>query len=216
MRRRAPGKIPSSTRLDHSDLLVMDGLAQSEYEHCTVPGLQGPRVNLNYRWVAQDTASCPLAAVVGCVLPTCAQDLVEPSSCCFGEGENKWSSSWGWVLILLILVAALVVSTWIHIRRGHRYSGQRPSRSAVYFTSRGRARWVGRRRWALSRRRQSPRKVPFYSLLFFLEKALFFKCMVSYVCVLLSMLISQGEPMPCYRDAYSVDTLGGHHGRKAG
>ena len=80
MRRRAPGNVPSSIRLDHGDVLVMDGLAQSEYEHCTVSGLQGPRVNLTYRWVAQHTASCPLAGVVGCVLPTCAQGLVEPSS----------------------------------------------------------------------------------------------------------------------------------------
>ena len=80
VRRGALGKVPSSIRLDHGDVLVMDGLAQSEYEHCTVPGLQGPRVNLTYRWVAQHTASCPLAGVVGCVLPTCAQGLVEPSS----------------------------------------------------------------------------------------------------------------------------------------
>ena len=80
MRRRAPGKVPSSVRLDHGDILVMDGLAQSEYEHCTACGLQGPRVNLTYRWVAQHTASWPPAGVVGCVLPTCAQGLVEPSS----------------------------------------------------------------------------------------------------------------------------------------
>ena len=44
----------------------------------------------------------------------------------------------------------LLVSTWIHIRRGHRHSGQRLSCSAVHFTSRGRARWVGGRRWRLS------------------------------------------------------------------
>ena len=37
-------------------------------------------------------------------------------------GEHKWSSSWGLVLLLLILVSVLLVSTWIHIRRGHRYS----------------------------------------------------------------------------------------------
>ena len=73
MRRRAPGEVPSSIRLDHGDVLVMDGLAQLEYEHCTASGLQGPRVNLTYRWVAQHTVSCPLAGVVGCVLPTCAQ-----------------------------------------------------------------------------------------------------------------------------------------------
>ena len=115
VRRRAPGKVPSSIRLDHGDVLVMDGLAQSEYEHCTASGLQGPRVNLAYRSVAQHTASCPLAGLVGCVLPTCAQGLVEPSARWLGEGENKWSSSWGLVLLLLILVSVLLVSTWIHI-----------------------------------------------------------------------------------------------------
>ena len=85
MRRRAPGKVPSSIRLDHGDVLVMDGLAQSEYEPCTASGLQGPRVYLFCRWVAQHTASCPLAGVVGCVLPACAQGLVEPSSRWFGR-----------------------------------------------------------------------------------------------------------------------------------
>ena len=86
VRRRAPGNVPSSIRLDYGDVLVMDGLAQSEYEHCTAPGLQGPRVNHTYRWVAQHTASGPLAGVVGCVLPTCAQGLVEPNSRWLGEG----------------------------------------------------------------------------------------------------------------------------------
>ena len=80
--------------------------------------LQGPRVNLTYRWVAQHTASCPPAGVVGCVLPTCAQGLVEPSSRWLGEGENKWSFSWGLVLFLVILVSVLLVSTLIHLRRG--------------------------------------------------------------------------------------------------
>ena len=64
VRRRAPDNFPSSIRLDHGDVLVMDGLAQSEYEHCTASGLHGPRVNLTYRWVAENTASCPLAGVV--------------------------------------------------------------------------------------------------------------------------------------------------------
>ena len=50
VRRRASGNVPSSIRLDHGDVLVMDGLAQSEYEHCTASGLQGPLVNLTYRW----------------------------------------------------------------------------------------------------------------------------------------------------------------------
>ena len=86
VRRRAQRSVPSSIRLDHGDILVMDGLAQSDYEHCTLSLLQGPRVNLAYRWVAQHTASCPPAGVVGCVLPTCAQGLVVPSSRWLGEG----------------------------------------------------------------------------------------------------------------------------------
>ena len=117
VRRRSPGKGPSSIRLDHGDILVMDGLAQLEYEQCTASGLHRPRVGLTYRWVAQHTASCPLAGVVGCVLPTCAQGLVEPNSRWLGEGENKWSSSWGLVLFLLILVSFLMVSTGIFIKR---------------------------------------------------------------------------------------------------
>ena len=49
MRRRASRNFPSSIQVDHGDVLVMDGPAQSEYEHCTASGLQGPRVNLTYR-----------------------------------------------------------------------------------------------------------------------------------------------------------------------
>ena len=37
---------------------------------------------------------------------------------------------------------------------------------------------------------------------------------MAYVCVLLSMLVAKREPTPSYRDAYSVDTLGGHYGEK--
>ena len=81
---RVPGDVQSSITLDHGDLLVMDGSAQSEYAHRTVPGLEGSRVNVTYRWVTQHAASCPLAGVVGCVLPTCAQGLVEPRSRSWG------------------------------------------------------------------------------------------------------------------------------------
>ena len=98
VRRRASRNVPSSIRLDHGDVLVMDGPAQSEYEHCTASGLQGPRVNLTFRWVAQHIASCPLAGAVGCVLPSCVQGLAEPGSRGdWGKGI-KWSSLWGLVL----------------------------------------------------------------------------------------------------------------------
>ena len=92
--RRGQCGVPSPIQLDHGDILVMDGLAQSEYEHCTASGLQGPRVNFTFRWVAQHIASCPLACVVGCVLPSCVQGLAEPDSRGLEvKGENKcWSS----------------------------------------------------------------------------------------------------------------------------
>ena len=116
MRRSAPGNVPSSIRLDHGDVLVMDSRAQSEYEHCTASELQGPRVNLTFNWVTHHTASCPLAGAVGCLLPTCVQGFVEQGSRWLGEGENKWSSSWGLVLLLLILVSVLLVGTLVNIR----------------------------------------------------------------------------------------------------
>ena len=162
VRRRGQGNVPSLITLDHGDLLVMDGLTQSEYVHCTASGLQGPRVNLTFRWVAQHIASCPLAGAVGCVLPSCVQGSAEPGPRGEWGGSNKWSSSWGLVLLLLILVSVLLIGTLINIRRGHRHSGQRPSCSVVHFPFRGRARWVGRRRWPLSRRRQTSKGVSFY------------------------------------------------------
>ena len=57
--RRASCDVPSSITLDHGHLLVMDGFAQLEYAHRTVSGLQGPRVNLTYRWVTQHNALRP-------------------------------------------------------------------------------------------------------------------------------------------------------------
>ena len=115
--RRASSDVPSSITLNRGDLLVMDGLAQSECAHRTMSGLQGPRVNLAYRWVTQRAASCPLAGVVGCVLPTCVQGLAEPGS------RGSWGKINGslfgeLVFLLLFLVSVLLVSTWIHIGRG--------------------------------------------------------------------------------------------------
>ena len=77
--------------LRHGDLLVMDG--QLECAHRTVSGLQGPRVNLTYRWVTRHTASCPPAGVVGCVLTSCVQGLAEPSSRRLGDGGPPFCQS---------------------------------------------------------------------------------------------------------------------------
>ena len=144
MRRRVQGEVPSLITLDHGDLLVMDGLTQSEYVHCTASGLQGPRVNLTFRWVAQHIASCPLAGAVGCVLPSCVQGLAEPGPRGEWSGENKWVPLFGVVLLLVILVLSLWGSTWIITRGRRRHSSRRSSCPAVLFPSRGPARWVGR------------------------------------------------------------------------
>ena len=72
--RRVSDSVPSSIRLDHGDILVMDGLAQSEYEHCTASELQGPRVNLTYRWVAQPHCVLSTSRRSGlCVPNVCAR-----------------------------------------------------------------------------------------------------------------------------------------------
>ena len=87
LRRRASENTPSQIRLDHGDLLVMDGLTQLEYEHSTAFELEGPRVNLTFRWISQHIRSCPLAGLIGGALPSDAQDLAEPHS--RGRGSRK-------------------------------------------------------------------------------------------------------------------------------
>ena len=85
--RRGRGSVPSLITLDHGDLLVMDGPTQSEYVHCTASGLQGPRVKtLRSVGLRKHIASCPLAGVVGCVLPSCVQGLAEPGP----QREGGW------------------------------------------------------------------------------------------------------------------------------
>ena len=77
--RRGQGNVPSLITLDHGDVLVMDGLTQSESVHCTASGLQGPRVNLTLRWVC--AAHCVLSTRrrSGLCPPfVCAQGLAEP------------------------------------------------------------------------------------------------------------------------------------------
>ena len=217
--RRVSDNVTSSVTLNHGDVLVMDGSAQSEYLHCTMPGLQGPRVNLTYRWVAQHTASCPLAGVVGCLLPSCVQGLAEPGSRFWEKGENNWSFSWGLAFLLFILMTVPLVSIWMNIRKECRHSGQRLSCSSVHLPSRGRARWVGGRRWPLSRRSQFSKKWTFYFPWVFFwgtKLCLFCRGMVFMLFLLLDMLVAKWEPTPCYRDAYSVGIPKGACGGKSG
>ena len=90
LRRRASENTPSQIRLEHGDLLVMDGLTQLEYEHSTASELLGPRVNLTFRWISQHIKSCPLAGLIGGALPSDAQDLAEPHSRGGGGGTQNF------------------------------------------------------------------------------------------------------------------------------
>ena len=49
-----------SCRLDHGDILVMDGQCQDEFLHRTNPGREQDRINITFRWVKQHVSSCPL------------------------------------------------------------------------------------------------------------------------------------------------------------
>ena len=87
--RRASKKTVTPIWLDHGDLLVMDGLTQEEFWHSTASELEGPRVNLTYRWISQHIRSCPQAGLICGALPPVAPDLAEPNSCKGGSRKSK-------------------------------------------------------------------------------------------------------------------------------
>ena len=78
-RRKSCSSDERSCRLDHGDILVMDGQCQDEFLHRTDPGREQERINLTFRWVKQHASSCPLfKAGVACWLPTCVQGCSFP------------------------------------------------------------------------------------------------------------------------------------------
>ena len=89
-RRQSCSSDEGSCRLDHGDILVMDGQCQDEFFHRTSPGRDQERINITFRWVKQHVSSCPLfKAGVACCLPTCAKGssvtvVVNVSSGVFG------------------------------------------------------------------------------------------------------------------------------------
>ena len=149
---------PSSIRLDHGDLLVMDGLAQLEYEHSTSSELQGPRVNLTYRWITQHTQTCKaLRAGVCRALPSCAQGLPGLSSRGY-EGAFLMPPL-GWSFLWLVVVACLALACASIAHWG--WLCLRPCRVCPCCPTlvrpvplRGQARWIGGRRWRMPRRRR--------------------------------------------------------------
>ena len=78
-RQSCPSDEGRSCRLDHGDILVMDGQCQDEYLHRTDPGRGQDRIDITFRWVKQHVSSCPfLKAGVACCLPTCAKGSSVP------------------------------------------------------------------------------------------------------------------------------------------
>ena len=78
-RQSCPSDEGGSCRLDHGDILVMDGQCQDEFLHRTDPGREQDRINITFRWVKQHVSSCPLLkAGVACCLPTCAKGSSVP------------------------------------------------------------------------------------------------------------------------------------------
>ena len=71
-RQSCPSDDGRSCRLDHGDILVMDGQCQDEFHHRTNPGREQDRINITFRWVKQHVSSCPFfKAGVACCLPAC-------------------------------------------------------------------------------------------------------------------------------------------------
>ena len=106
-----------SCRLDHGDILVMDGQCQDEFLHRTDPCREQERINITFRWIKQHVSSCPLFRTgVACCLPTCAQGLSAPVMENSGNGIF-----WVFWLLFCVLCAwgalALLVSL-LHTRLG--------------------------------------------------------------------------------------------------
>ena len=96
-----------SCRLDHGDVLVMDGQCQGEFHHRTSPGREQERINITFRWVKHHVSSCPLLkAGVACCLPTCAKGSSVPV---MGNIVNDVSWVWWFLHGVLCIWGALVL-----------------------------------------------------------------------------------------------------------
>ena len=98
-RQSCPDDEGRSCRLDHGDILVMDGQCQDEFLHRTDPGREQDRINITFRWVKQHVSSCPLLkAGVACCLSTCAQGSSVSVTELVGKG-----AAWGLLVLLVVL-----------------------------------------------------------------------------------------------------------------
>ena len=106
-----------SCRLDHGDILVMDGQCQDEFLHRTDPGREQERINITFRWVKQHVSSCPLLKGRGGMLfANVCEGFI---SSCYGEYcffvLAFWVSSWCLVYMESTSLAGLpvVYNTWV-------------------------------------------------------------------------------------------------------
>ena len=135
--------------------------------------------------------------------------------------ENKWSSFWEFgPLFVNPSVCPSGQHLGLTLEGGHRHIGQRPSCSVVHFPSQGRARWVGGRRWRLSRRRQSSKGVSFYfpCVSFLWNKLYFFFQVYRFLVfpILLGMLVAgSGSPHHATMMHIRWAPLSGHFGVKS-
>ena len=88
-------RVETSIGLGHGDMLVMDGLARDELEHCTTPGLEGCRIHLT-----NHSGCATLAFAVPCSLPSGVKGL--PPLDFVGGAEGSWGlSCWTGISLLL-------------------------------------------------------------------------------------------------------------------
>ena len=180
LRRRTPENTPSQIWLDHGDLLVMDGLTQYEYEHSTASELEGPRVNLTYRWISQHIRSCPLAGLIGGALPSDAQDLAEPHSRGGGVEEIKMS--------MTCLMALLVVLGTCFLRK-YVFDAYEGVRCRNYYCGLS-------QRWKIPRRSHLMENWLFHFLAMYEGVKASFLCHFYGIYHLLIASVTYGEPTP--------------------
>ena len=114
-RQSCPSGKGGSCRLDHGDILVMDGQCQDEFLHRTDPCREQDRINITFRWVKQHASSCPvLKAGVACCLPTCAKGSSVPVM-----GDTVYGVFWAfWFLLGVLCVWGLLVFLGSLLRTG--------------------------------------------------------------------------------------------------
>ena len=155
---------------------------------------------------------------MGCVVPSGVQGSAEPGPRVGVSGESDWVLFSEMILLLSIGVCFFWEHAWLERWRTQRHSGHRATRLAAR-SPRGSARWVGRRRWRLSRRCHHQKRSPFGFPGEGFWRGKLCSLLVNWVFRyfgLLGVLVTEGEPTSGHHDVCSVGTLMGQFGRIIG